>query len=372
MNPNRKITLGLVSLFSLTALGIFGTTAGTLAWYIYSRSTGFSFVGTSVAKSVLLNIGILDDNNYISDNMLNTYNLTRETHDGHSIVFTQSSGGLDYHVIQDYLFWTDYNSSMLFPVTTKSRTVIEQGPLTLYKSPDFGETGINIEAKKSDYVRIPFAFRVDNRTGGAAVNTDVWLTDSTIKASGKNIDQAVRICVENDQRRFIFKPADTSYVNGSTNVGGLLDLNKDGFYDFDADEKEMYYGEYNGTLTYNGRYTIDPADADYDNVNGVTYLHESTFYAKHLKDIYTANLTNVTPKTAEYYSFGNVKPLTDSNGDYYGTSTRGFKICATDGPTGVGYATFTIYIEGWDHVVIDDAAGYNFNLNLRFEMNRLQ
>ena len=371
MKTNRKITIGLISLFSLTALGIFGTTAGTLAWYIYSRTTGFSFVGTSVAKSVLLNIGIVDDDNYITDDDIDTYHLTRETHDGHSIVFTQSSGGLDYRVIKNYLFWSEYNSSMLFPVTTKSRTLTSNSVLTLYKSPDFGDTDLDIEAKKSDYVKIPFAFKVDNKAGNL-VNTDVWLTDSAIRASGKNIDQSVRVCVENDQRRFIFKPADDTTSNGATNVGGLLDLNKDGFYDYDGDDKEMYYGEHNGTLTYNGRYDIDPDDADYDNVNGVTYLHESTFYAKHLKNIYTANLTGVYPKTAEYYSFGAVKPLVDGNGDYYSNGTRGLKICATDGPTGVGYATFTIYIEGWDHVVIDEAAGYNFNLNLRFEMNRLQ
>ena len=371
MKTNRRITIGLIALFSLTTLGVFGTTAGTLAWYIYSRTTGFSFVGTSVAKSVLLNIGIIDDNNYISDDDIETYNLNRETHDGHSIVFTQSSGGLDYRVIRNYLFWSEYNSSMLFPVTTKSRTLTSNSVLTLYKSPDFGETAIDIEAKKSDYVKIPFAFKVDDRTNPNIVNTDVWLTDSSIRASGKNIDQAVRVFVENDQRRFIFKPADDTIINKSTNVGGLLDLNKDGFYDYDANEKEMYYGEYNGTLDYNGRYDIDPADADYDNVNGVTYLHESTFYAKHLKDIYTADLTNVQPKTAEYYSYGYVKPLIDGNGDYYATASRGIKICSTDGPTGVGYATFTIYIEGWDHVVIDEAAGYNFNLNLRFEINRL-
>lgn len=369
MKTSRKVTLGLITLLSTTAVGIFATTAGTLAWYVYSRSSGFSFVGTSVAKSVLLNVGIVDDNHYLTDEQVAQYDLKRESHDGHSIVFTQQSSGLDYRVIKDYLFMTEFNSSMLFPVTTKARTLNDNSSLTLYKAPDFADTSISTVAKTTDYVKIPFAFRVDNKDG-SIVNTDVWITDSTIRASGKNIDKAVRVFVENDQRRFLFKPADATLSTGSTNVGGLLDLNRDGFYDFDGDDKEMYYGQYTGTLTHNGRYDVDPEEASYDNVNGVSYLHESTFYAKHLKNIYTANLSDLSPQVAEYHTLGTVKPMVDSQGNYY-AGARGIKVCSTDGATGVGYATFTIFIEGWDHVVIDEAAGYSFSLNLRFEMNRI-
>lgn len=370
MKASRKVTIGLISLFSLTAVGVFGTTAGTLAWFIYSRTSAFSFVGTAVAKSVLLNAGIVDDNHYITDHVISTYNLNRVELDGHSIVFTRSSGGLDYHVIKEYLFWTEYNSSMLFPVTTKERTLSDTSALTLYKSPDFGDTSISTIANKSDYVKIPFAFMVDDDST-TPVNTDVWLVDSTVKASGKNIDQAVRVFIENDQRRFLFKPADYLYVNGYTNVGGLLDLNKDGFYDYSAGGQELYYGDHSGTISYGPPYPYDPDDCDYDNVNGVSYLHPSTFYAKHLKDVETIDLTGITPMKADYYSFGNVKPLVNSEGDYYASATRGLKICSTDSASGVGYATFTIFIEGWDHVVIDDAAGYSFSLNLRFEINKI-
>ena len=38
---------------------------------------------------------------------------------------------------------------------------------------------------------------------------------------------------------------------------------------------------------------------------------------------------------------------------------------------GIGYSTMTIFIEGWDHTVIDKAVGYSFNLGLRFEINRI-
>ena len=49
----------------------------------------------------------------------------------------------------------------------------------------------------------------------------------------------------------------------------------------------------------------------------------------------------------------------------------GRPIAYTDSTCSIGYVTLKIYIEGWDHVVIDKAVGYKFSLGLRFEMNRL-
>ena len=60
MRKDKKVSLGLVGLAVLTATALLATTAGSLAWYAYSRNVYFSFVGTSVAKSALLNIGLVD------------------------------------------------------------------------------------------------------------------------------------------------------------------------------------------------------------------------------------------------------------------------------------------------------------------------
>ena len=363
---------------SLAGLGIIGSTAGSLAWYAYSNSTRFSFVGTSVAKSLLLNIGIVDNAHVISDEKLEEFKLERHEVDGKSVVFTQSANGLDYRVIAEFLKNSGRASNQLFPLTTRSTTMDldPDDPFNLYKAPNYGEVDFTSAAEPSEFVEIPFAFKADTVGTIGTVAQDIWLTDSSISASGQNIDQAVRINVNNGQRSFIFKPADKTMTNGTTNVGGLLDLEGDGTYDYDKlDHKEYYYGESNidpQDYTWSvDEYGIPYDEADFDNVNHVTNTSDkSTFYAKHNFEAKTIDLTGVTPLTAGYHSFGTIKPMTDINGNHYEGAT-GYKIATTSPISGVGYATFTIYIEGWDHVVIDKAVGYKFSLGLRFEMNRL-
>ena len=95
MNKNRKITLGLIGTALITVVGIFGATAGTLAWYAYSSNVLFSFSGTSVQKSVLLNIGLVDPEDKFTQQKCVEYDVVKEEHDGKSIIFTHSSNGFD-------------------------------------------------------------------------------------------------------------------------------------------------------------------------------------------------------------------------------------------------------------------------------------
>ncbi len=371
MKKQSKITFGLLLGTALTAISVVGATAGSLAWYAYSRSVTLSFIGTSIAKSALLNVGIVDDSHYIDDEHLALYELTREEYDNHSIVFTHKTDGLDYRAIREYLRRSVYAIDMLFPLSTQARGISETGALQLYESPNYGETSLTKTALTSHYVRLPLAFRMSDIDGSSIEDIDIWLTDTSVQASGENIHQAVRLFIENSQRKFLMKPADRTTNTGSTKVGGLLDLDGDGTYDYNQTYlNEYYYGQYDGTLVNDtSEYGIDKEHAEYDNVNGVEELVESTFYAKHYEHTYCVDLEQLTPKVVEYQTFGTVKPLVDANGTYYSGAT-GMPIATTDSDDGVGYATFTIFIEGWDHAVVDKAAGYSFNLGLRFEVNR--
>lgn len=369
MEKNTKVSLGIFAGTVITAMGIISATAGSLAWYAYSRSVRISFIGTSIAKSALLNVGIVDDSHYLTDEKVAQYELVRETYDNHSIVFSRSTDGIDYHVIQDYLFRSPYAVNLLFPVTTQTRALNTTTALSLYESPVYGVTTINTPAKTNHYVVLPLAFRMAD-SDGQTIETDVWLTDCKVQASGENIDQALRVFVENSQRKFLMRPSDKTMVNGVTKVGGILDLDGDGTYDYNlSNHNELYYGEYDGTLVHaSTEYGIDKEHAPYVNVNGVTDLTESTFYSKHNEFAKIIDTTQITPKTAGYYTFGTVKPLVDGQGKYVEGAT-GFKMTTTNSADGIGYVTFTIFIEGWDHVVVDKAANYNFNLGLKFETN---
>lgn len=371
MKRHNKVTFGLLVGGAITAVGVVGSTAGSLAWYVFSSSTRINFVGTSIANSALLHAGLVDDLHYLSDEKITEYNLTREEYDGHSIVFSRSTDGLGYKVIQDYLFQSEYAVNLLFPVTTQTRALTDQYDLNLYESPFHGEAVIGNIAKKGHYVKLPLAFRMKNNNGDNVSGEDIWLTSSNVKASGIKIEDSLRIFIENSQRKFLMKPNDRTTNTGVTKVGGILDLDGDGTYDYDlASKKELYYGQYTGSLVYaDEEYGIPKADAPYDNVNGVTDTSESTFYSKHNEEAYIIDQSQVTPKTVEYYPLGKVRPSTDADGKYYEGAT-GIKITTTDSEDGIGYANFTIFIEGWDHVVVDKAANYSFNLSLKFEVNK--
>ena len=372
MKKHNKVTLGFLITGTVTALGVIGSTAGTLAWYAYSSAVRVNFIGTSIAKSALLSVGIIDNAPYkIRQSAIEQYHLTRETYDGNSIVFTHSTDGLAYQIIQEYLTYSGYAVNLLFPLTTQKREINDN--LTLYESPLQGETNIarndNI-ASISHYVQLPLAFKMTDPSGGNMADVDVWLTNSSVVASGENIDKAVRVFVENSQRKFLMNPSDKSTTKGATKVGGLLDLDSDGCYDYDKSTlHEYYYGEYSGSISYSSTDKYDP-DGGLDNVNGVTDTSEpSTFYAKHDSEAYIADYSNCTPKEAKYETFGTVEPSLDQDGKYCEGAT-GLKMTTTNSPDNVGYVTLTIFIEGWDHSVVNKAANYQFNLSLVFETNR--
>ena len=380
MKVGSKVTIWSLGLSILTAVAFMAVTTGSLAWYAYSRTTSISYVGTSVAKSVLLNVGIVDDDHWISDIAIAEYELERvEVDEGggvsHSIVFTHSTNGLDYRAIRAYLFNSPYAVSLLHPITTRERALNSTADLSLYKSPDYGDTVLSGDALESDYAKIPFAFRLDDQISGQSVPaTKVWMTDVTVQTSGDHhIDRAVRVFVESDISKFLMKPEDRGTTAGYTNVSGVLDLDGDGTYDFiKGSGLEMYYGDYTGTLTHaDTTYNIPKETAQFDNFNDVAaeYRTQSTFYSKHNQEAKIVDKTSITPKRSEFQTFGTVKPSIDSAGKYYAGET-GIPITQTSTASGVAYVTLTIFIEGWDHAVIDSAAGYSFNLGLKFEVNK--
>ena len=370
MTKDRKFSLRLILLGLFSALTLIGTVTGSLAWYAYSRSVTFSFVGTSVAKSALLSVGLVDDYTYLSDDDLALYNLTRETHDGKSIVFTNSKDGFSVQAIRKYLFNSPNAVDKLFPLTTKARSINASGDLDLYENPEYAETQTNIPAKPNEYVVLPFAFKIINEDAQYVANKYVWLTEAVCRAE-QGIEQSVRVYVQGTDRDFLMRPADTSTSTGSTKVGGALDLDGDGTYDYNkGNDYEYAYGEFTNAMTYSASpYDVDPAPLD--NVNGVSDTSEaSTFLAKHHEDVYTANIAAAQPKVAEFETFGTVKPTADAQGRY-DPSDSGIPLASTNSGSKIGYATMTIFIEGWDHSVVDKAQGYSFNLGLRFEIDRI-
>ena len=379
MKKDRRLSLRLAVLSAATAIALISTTAGALAWYAYSRSVTFSFMGTSVAKSALLSVGLVDDSEYLTEAELNEFGLVREIHDDHKIDFTSSKNGLSVDAIRRYLYKSPYAIDKLFPLTTQERALNDETSIELYKNPEYGETSLTVRADPGEYVVLPFAFKILDEDSETIPDKKVWLTEAVCQAE-EGIHDALRIYVEGTDRNFLMRPADASTSSGYTNVGGVLDLDGDGTYDYNKSTFDEYvYGQFDATVPHDtSAYGIPKDVADLANVNGVTgdTTTPSTFLAKHNEYAKVANFeldeneSGAHPLRAEFETFGTVKPSVTENGEYYVGAT-GIPLASTTSASKIGYTTLTIFIEGWDHSVVDKAAGYQFNLGLRFEIDRL-
>lgn len=381
MKRVNRATLTIALMTAFTFMAFASTVTGTLAWYAYSTRAILSFTGVAVRQSVQLEIGIVDDLNYYSNSEIANYNLERVSEDGHSIVWNKGSSGLTSDMLSAYLNDSPYAKSELSPVSTLGRS--GDDALSLYEAPETGNKhGINRNYDAADsksYVRLPFAFKVLNNVDESVSGQSVWITDA-VAASTHNIQESIRVFVDNNNEngasRFLFKPASTTLENpGQTVVAGILDLDNDGFYDFDPiTKKEYLYGD----ISYVGDMTYDPARASStgfidENGTGDTSQEEedkTTFYSRHLEGTMTPSINKATYyNTASYETKKSIYPYINASGDYDG----GKPIAITPNNSAkIAYCTLTIFIEGWDHSVIDQEVGEAFYLGLTFEINKVQ
>lgn len=378
MKKEKKLSLRLGLVAGLISLAMLGSTAGSLAWYAYSRTVNLSFVGTTIGSSSLLNVGLIDDEGIFEQQDLVNFNLDRRKAssdpDSHSIVWSKSRNGFSILAIRHYLSHAHYAVSTLKPVTTGSMEYNEYNgendTFVLYRSPEFSETIFTQPAQKDCYVVLPLAFRVLDEDSEHVTAKNIWLTEAGVSAD-HNAESTVRIFVDGTNH-FLMKPSDVSNGVSGTKVGGLLSLGPNDYYDASPDNKEYCYGEFEHDPAYS---TLSSNEYEVlSNDNHVQDTSEaSTFYAMHRDGVLVPDIDSATPKEQKHAGVGLIKPSVKANGELYHDETNGngFPVANTSGEGNIGYATFTIFIEGWDHSVIDQKAGYEFNLDLKFEIDRI-
>lgn len=157
---------------------------------------------------------------------------------------------------------------------------------------------------------------------------------------------AVRISFLTDEGYIIVNPGESN----ETFYGGILDLNKDGYYD-DIEGKEILYGEYEGTPTYLPGETDPTSDEYKDNRN--------TFVANHRQGIEKVNLNSVEIKKE------NANKLQALTYDANDPLKEALPICHVK--KGVQKRIIvSIYVEGWDKHMTDDIGSASFNANIAF------
>ena len=366
----------------MTFASISGAVSSSLAWYAYSTRALVSYSGTSVSDVSLLQIGICSD--VVVPNMPSNISHITFAGDLNHYYFSETGKGLTYDIITNYLSLKGFATNELSPTTSGSfATGNTQDSFSLKKSPNELVRGNTIAAEKENYLTIPLVFRIQGEDDSFFDDKELWLTKAVAKASSGFADsevyKAIRVFVDRDSRNysgdFIFNPSIS--LKGETRVGGLLNLSRDEYYDYDSNG-EMIYGEYDpAALSLISSSPYEGLDVIHD-VNGVGSTEASTFVAKHhpnteyYTNFYSA-ANNALFGHAEYESISSIAPARDEQDNLTNVDPLNpTSVCKTRADDHhLGRVNLTVYLEGWDFSVVDKEISHGFDLGLTFEMSHL-
>lgn len=376
-NPT-KLLFGFLGIATFASLA--GTISGTLAWYAYSTRASLSYTGTSIEQTAQLQIGVVSPTEITfasSDKMTKDDALSDATH---HYYFAPIGSGLNSNVLNKFLIANGYASNYLTPVTSGS--YVKGDPLLLKNAPnpDVGIIDNSDPAAKDHFAYFQFVFRIA-KSAYAAVpeyvdGKELWLTDAQAHASFANngtVYKALRIFIDRTSDYldgdYIFNPTANSV--GQTKVGGLLDLGRSGYYDYDDNNCEVLYGEYTNDVGLSTE-GYDGAD-EIDDVNGTNITSLNSFTAKHKQNVkYYSDLSGCDIKTASYECLSSIAPKT-SNGilENY-DEEHPTSVCKTDASDNhLARVNMTIWLEGWDFSIIDEEQDHMFDIGLTFEINKV-
>ena len=397
--------LGLATFISLV-----GTVSGTLAWYSYNTRATLSYSGTSVSNTVALQVGIvspdampsasaIDSNHSWNQNEKKTLksfwdvmHLEQFADDENYYYFAPAGKGLQSSVINAYLLAHGFATNELPAITSGSYKRGEA--LQLMNGPKADHPEIDSIADSDCYAKIPFVFRVLNtRTTSSdpeqlyLPNKEVWLYSAKLvsaNSSNGSLQKAIRIFVdrENDLGDdYILNPS--ADVKGETTVAGLLDLSHDGYYDYSLNRDTQQYDEIiYGDYDKDGSSAILPSYSGPDEIDDINHTGKEgdnfdTFTAKHRRGVnyyHSSTGYGYTLKTAQYESMSSIHPkenvFTEELSNY--DESKPSSVCKTADATGnyIGKVTLTVYLEGWDHSLIDQELLHSFNMGLTFKTSR--
>lgn len=402
---SAKILLSFLGIATFASL--VGTVSGTLAWYSYSTRATFSYSGTSVSSTVQLEIGIksaievpavdsVATQDYTDEEKLDLQvfwdSVTDVRFPGDTVnhyYFAPAGSGMETPVINAYLKAAGHATSSLVPVTSGS---YQSGDaFSLKKSPTDVSPEHDVAADPAHYAVIPFVFRVkrgDTAGGRYEAGQKIWLVDAKASAYDENVDgkafEALRMHFHRygdiyDNRDFILNPSDQGIEKSQTIVGGILDLTRDHFYDYKYDEnsntyKEILYGDYS---------LKDPSDEGLSpnicrNPDPISDINHSgdeftTFSAGHREGVYYyENYSKLDLGFAEYDTLHTIEPDRLEDGTMVDKKpNETTSVCITGGDYNLGQVDITVYLEGWDHSIVDEELEHSFNLGLTFEINKL-
>jgi len=334
MIKSKSFAVALMTL-SLTAIT---AVSATFAWYQIQVNASASYDGTSVGNSTKFQIGLRSA--AVLNNSEEYGLILDETRPG----IYWSNGDLDNATLNYYLMTNGYATTALTPITSG---IYSAGlPFSLINSPQYLTEFVASPALTSSYVKINFVFRVTKLSGEEFNIGDVYLKDFAISGNG-SIQNATRVYFSSNSFVGLLNP--NSIIDGATAVGGILDLNSDGYFDYNTStdnfgnviQEEFVYGNY-GSVNYAANETTG---------TGQKTFTGSCFNAFHKDGVHAATFTA-------------------SSASYLGTSSmvdNQTVLTSINANTSVADLTMTLYVEGWDSSSSDTTNGQRFSLVMNFE-----
>lgn len=352
----RLFTIGFSIIFNVSLAGL---VCGTFAWYTYTTRAGFQdkiFEGTTVANSGELRIGILSWK-WLNDAECQLFGLQRQDEyyiqgGGRKNIYWANNNDLSPAILNYFLRLDGYATNELEPTTSSSSETIEQNGFRLYRKPTWKDNyQINNSrdySGKENYLTLSFAFKTgkndDEQQSPNAYLLSTGISTSNDKEGSGELHKAVRFYLQNSVGKYIVAPGYTN--DGEHDVGGILDLDLNGYYDRDDTNHEIVYGEYSGEYQYE-----NSPRASNDNI---PKEEQTSFNSNHQKGVYAVDESTLHPKTVSYYGISRF-------------TSRELAFATPDSMYGgIAIGTMTIYLEGWDQHVIDKEQESYFNLNLSF------
>lgn len=312
-------------------VGFFGSIIGTYAWYTYKSSVEINYSGTAIGEKGGLRVGLISEKR--NTQLVDKFGLEEDTVSLPNNYIYWSGDGLTAKMTSCYSENLGYASSVISPVT--SGPYLPGDKLNLDSAPSYLYDGVGHAAEKQYYSRLRLAFQ----EGTSTLRSYLHIQKCDLKCDNDEICNAVRVNFETPKNtnNFIFNPSTEN--DGIDEVAGVLNLDKDKYFDYGEDKKEFIYGYTESASHKSEPYQKDTKDDEhaYD-----------TFHAMHREGVYGAEYE---AKTATYYG----TKTTIENSEI---------LTSPDLSTAFSELTMTVYLEGWNKSMVDTQEGHNFSLEL--------
>jgi len=325
-----------------------GSVSATYAWYQLSADKSIEINGTSFGRSTDLQIGFVSDVELTSDSL--SYDTENSALEGKDIYWNKDEA-ISSDVVSYVLNETGYSDGDVFPVTSGK---FDKGDdFNLYQPPlnMVSFEALHRDAENKQYIHLELAFKTSggySTVSDVTEGTKIYLSSFKIAGTAKT---AIRLRLSSDNLdNAIIDP--TAEDDGQTIVGGPLDLDQDGEYDYnETTKKEVYYGQNDSVVTYGDKYTkdINTTNRNYDCFDNPNQ---------------TAGVIPIS-NVDQLASKANFESL--DKYIYTGIEEGIPAMCVTD-ENGIGFLNFDIYLEGWDTSLINNLIGTTVGTAIEFSI----